>query len=47
VDRASANGTFVNGQRLHRNEVRVLRNGDDIRLGRLVLSAKFYTPNFG
>ena len=47
VDRASANGTFVNGQRLHRNEVRVLRNGDDIRLGRLVLSARFYTPNFG
>lgn len=47
VDRASANGTFVNGQRLHRNEVRVLRNSDEIRLGRLILTAKFYTPDFG
>ena len=45
-DRNSANGTFINGQRLHRNEVRVLRNGDELRLGKLVMSVKFYTYGF-
>jgi pSer/pThr/pTyr-binding forkhead associated (FHA) protein len=47
VDRGSANGTYVNGQHLHRNEIRVLRNGDELRLGKLVMSVKFYAYEFG
>ena len=47
VDRGSANGTYVNGQHLHRNEIRVIRNGDELRLGKLVISIKFYTYDFG
>ncbi|MDX2162954.1 MAG: FHA domain-containing protein [bacterium] len=37
IDMNSANGTFLNGQRLHPREVRVVRNGDELRLGRLVM----------
>jgi pSer/pThr/pTyr-binding forkhead associated (FHA) protein len=40
-DLGSVNHTFINGQRLHAHEVRVLRDGDEIRLGRLVLYAYF------
>lgn len=47
ADLGSANGTFVNGQRLHRNESRVLRNGDELRLGKLVMNVKFFTYDFG
>ncbi len=36
VDRGSVNHTFINGERLHSNEVRVVRDGDEIRFGRLV-----------
>lgn len=43
-DMGSANGTFINGQRLHPEEVRVLRHGDELRLGKLVLVAYFYRP---
>ena len=43
-DMRSANGTFINGQRLYPQEVRVLRHGDELRLGRLVLRAYFYHP---
>jgi hypothetical protein len=46
-DRGSANGTFVNGQRINRNEVRMLRNGDELRLGKLVMTVTFYTYDFG
>ena len=46
VDLNSANGTFINGQRLRQGEERVLRNGDELRLGRLVMSVKFYTYGF-
>ena len=35
VDLGSDNGTYVNDQRVFPHEVRVLRNGDEIRLGRL------------
>jgi pSer/pThr/pTyr-binding forkhead associated (FHA) protein len=38
----SANGTFVNGQRLHPQEVRVLRHGDELRLGRMVFQTLFH-----
>lgn len=41
VDTGSANGTFINGQRLHPHEVRVLRHNDELRLGHLVLTVTF------
>lgn len=41
VDLNSANGTFLNGQRIVSNEPRILRDGDEVRLGRLVLRASF------
>lgn len=43
-DMGSANGTYINGQRLHAHEARVLRDGDELRLGRLVLSVSFHHP---
>lgn len=41
VDANSQNGTFLNGQRLVAHQPRILRDGDDIRLGYLVLRVKF------
>jgi hypothetical protein len=41
VDRGSPNGTFLNGQRLIANQPRILRDGDELRLGKLVLGVKF------
>lgn len=41
TDLGSANNTYVNGQRLHPHEVRVVRDGDEIRLGRLILQVAF------
>jgi hypothetical protein len=41
LDNGSINGTYINGQRLHPHEVRVLRDGDELRLGRLVLNVYF------
>lgn len=41
VDLDSANGTFLNGQRLAAHQPRLLRDGDEIRLGRLVLHIYF------
>lgn len=35
TDMRSANGTYVNGQKLHSGEVRVLRHGDRLRFGKL------------
>lgn len=43
-DMDSANGTFINGQRLYPEEVRILRHGDEMRLGKLTLTVYFY-PN--
>jgi len=40
-DMKSANGTFINGQKLYPQEVRVLRDGDELRLGRLLLHIYF------
>jgi len=40
-DIGSANGTYINGQRLHPHEVRVLRDHDELRLGKLVLLVSF------
>lgn len=41
VDNDSANGTFLNGQRLIANQPRILRDGDDVRLGYLVVRVTF------
>jgi hypothetical protein len=41
VDNNSANGTYLNGQRLVAQQPRILRDGDDIRLGHLVLRVSF------
>lgn len=43
-DLGSANGSFINGQKLHPSEKRILRNGDDLRLGRLVIRAEYEHP---
>ncbi len=43
-DMKSANGTYINGQKLFPQEVRVLRDGDELRLGRLMMRAYFEHP---
>jgi hypothetical protein len=37
IDLGSGNGTFLNGTRLSPNEPRILRDGDEVRLGKLAL----------
>lgn len=41
MDMGSANGTYLNGQKLVANQPRVLRDGDDIRLGHLTVRITF------
>jgi len=41
VDKGSDNGTYLNGQKLIPNQARILRDGDEIRLGFLVLNIRF------
>ena len=41
VDMESSNGTFLNGQRLAPRQPRLLRDGDEIRLGKLVMHIYF------
>jgi len=41
VDKGSANGTHLNGQRLVPNQPRVLRDGDEVRLGKLIAHIYF------
>lgn len=43
-DLGSANGSFINGQKLHPKELRLLRNHDELRLGRLILNIKYFHP---
>lgn len=43
IDKGSANGTHLNGQRLVAQQPRVLRDGDEIRLGKLVARIFFNT----
>lgn len=40
-DKGSDNGTYLNGQKLIPNQARILRDGDEIRLGFLVLNVRF------
>ena len=44
LDLGSANGSYINGQRLHPSENRILRSGDQIRLGRMVLQVRYEHP---
>jgi hypothetical protein len=41
IDAGSANGTFLNGQRLSPNQPRVVRDGDEMRFGKLVAHIYF------
>lgn len=41
MDLGSANGTYLNGQRLLPSEPRILRDNDELRLGRLVVRVTF------
>jgi pSer/pThr/pTyr-binding forkhead associated (FHA) protein len=41
VDMGSANKTFINGQRVYPHEVRVVRSGDEIRLGKMIIKVTF------
>ncbi|MBZ0301333.1 MAG: FHA domain-containing protein [Anaerolineae bacterium] len=41
IDLGTPNGTFLNGMRLVANQPRVLRDGDEVRLGHLVLRISF------
>lgn len=41
VDQGSPNGTYLNGQKLIEHQARILRDGDDIRLGHLVVRINF------
>lgn len=41
IDNSSQNGTFLNGQQLVADQPRILRDGDDIRFGYLVVRVTF------
>lgn len=41
MDLGSANATYMNGQKLIAHQARILRDGDELRLGRLVLRVNF------
>lgn len=41
IDLDTPNGTFLNGQRLIAHQPRVLRDGDELRLGHMVLRVSF------
>ncbi len=44
-DLGSSNGSYLNGQRLHPKEIRVLADGDDLRLGQLSMTVAFQQHN--
>ncbi len=41
IDLDTPNGTFLNGQRLIANQPRILRDGDELRLGHMILRISF------
>lgn len=41
VDLGSANATFINGQKLMPSQSRILRDGDELRLGKMVVRVQF------
>lgn len=44
TDLGSKNGTFINGQRLLPEEIRVLRDGDELRVAHLTMKIFFHNP---
>lgn len=44
TDLGSANGSFLNGQKMLPREIRALRHGDELRLGKLILNVSFRHP---
>ena len=43
-DLSSVNGSFVNGQKLQPKVIRILRGGDKLKLGKLILWVDFFHP---
>jgi hypothetical protein len=41
MDLGSANSTYINGQKLFAHQTRILRDGDELRLGNLVIRINF------
>lgn len=41
VDLGSSNATFLNGQKLIPGQLRILRDGDELRLGKLIIRVQF------
>jgi pSer/pThr/pTyr-binding forkhead associated (FHA) protein len=44
-DLGSRNGTFINGQRVTPEHPQLLHNGDEVRLGKMVLRLSFRPEN--
>ena len=44
-DLNSRNGTFVNGQRITPEQPQLLHDGDEVRLGKIVMKFSFRKPN--
>ncbi|KAB2867267.1 MAG: FHA domain-containing protein [Anaerolineae bacterium] len=44
ADMGSRNGTYINGHRLHEKELRLLQDGDELRVGQLNLIVRFMRP---
>ncbi|MBI5930325.1 MAG: FHA domain-containing protein [Chloroflexi bacterium] len=44
ADMGSRNGTYINGHRLHEKELRLLQDGDELRIGQLTLIVRFMRP---
>jgi hypothetical protein len=42
TDQGSVNNTYINGEKIHPHEVRVIRDGDEIRFGKLITHVTFY-----
>jgi pSer/pThr/pTyr-binding forkhead associated (FHA) protein len=41
IDLCSTNGTYLNGQRLLPQQSRILRDGDELRLGNLAMQVQY------
>jgi hypothetical protein len=44
ADMGSRNGTYINSHRLHEKELRLLQDGDELRIGQLTLIVRFMRP---
>lgn len=45
TDLGSANNTYINGQKVAVEEERIVRDGDELRLGRLIMNVNFGEQN--